>query len=75
LLEEKAFWSASLFLKTIFDQQISDLSSLKNKDQIVAFLKLGGIRVVVRCSSEHYAVDRHRPDQAKTVDAAFAQTS
>jgi hypothetical protein len=42
---------------------------------VVAFMKLNGIRVTVGCSSEHYAVDLRRPDQAKTVNAAFAQTS
>jgi hypothetical protein len=59
----------------IFDQQTGDFSSLKNAASIVAFMKLNGIRVTVGCSSEHYAVDLRRPDQAKTVNAAFAQTS
>jgi hypothetical protein len=59
----------------IINQQTGDLSSLKNVSSVVAFMKLNGIRVTVGCSSEHYAVDLRRPDQAKTVNAAFAQTS
>jgi hypothetical protein len=59
----------------IVNQQTGDFSSLKNAGSIVAFMKLNGIRVTVGCSSEHYAVDLRRPDQAKTVNAAFAQTS
>jgi hypothetical protein len=46
----------------IINQQKGDFSSLKNVGSVVAFLKLNGIRVVVGCSSEHYAVDLHRPD-------------
>jgi hypothetical protein len=59
----------------IINQQTGDFSSLKNVSSVVAFKKLNGIRVTVGCSSEHYAVDLRRPDQAKTVNAAFAQTS
>jgi len=69
-------WNAIVFLqREIIDQQIGDLSSLKNVGSVVAFVKLNGIRVTVGCSSEHYAVDLRRPEQAKTVNAAFAQTS
>jgi len=61
--------------REIIDQQTDDFYSLKNVGSVVAFMKLNGIRVLVGCSSEHYAMDFHRPDQAKTIDAAFAQTS
>jgi len=61
--------------REIIDQQTGDLSSLKNAGSVVALMKLNGIRVTAGCSSEHYAVDLRRPDQAKTVNAAFAQTS
>jgi hypothetical protein len=66
---------ASFSQREIIDQQTGDFSSLKNVGSVVAFMKLNGIRVTVGCSSEHYAVDLRRPDQAKTVNAAFAQTS
>jgi hypothetical protein len=61
--------------REIIDQQTGDFSSLKNVRSVVAFMKLNGIRVMVGCSSERYAVELRRPDQAKTVNAAFAQTS
>jgi hypothetical protein len=65
----------SFSLREIIDQQTGDFYSLKDVGNVVAFMKLNGIRVTVGCSSEHYAVDLRRPDQAKTVNAAFAQTS
>jgi hypothetical protein len=65
----------SFSLREIIDQQTGDFSSLENVGSVVAFMKLNGIRLMAGCSSEHYAVDLRRPDQAKTVNAAFAQTS
>jgi hypothetical protein len=65
----------SFSLREIIDQQTGDFYSLKDVGNVVAFMKLNGMRVTVGCSSEHYAVDLRRPDQAKTVNAAFAQTS